>query len=282
MESYESRRQSLQDEVFKTITENINKKRIPKGTIKNLASTYGVSKNHMRYIFKKTREESGIVTIKKYDMLEKEKNNRLVQMVRELNVIRQLPNQNRNASSTIIDALHNRLPYGGAALFIGTPTPFAVSDNKKNNVLLTDELEVGISLNLTTDKDKKPTIVIGNLISPERAYVKGQMWLHNNTTHTWPIIVDAVDRNSYTKYIVKMVEQFGFLKVVLMTSGVWCCCKSSESKYEQDFNFKSPSEYLTKEYPNLHILAMTMWKGRQFKIIHLHNGKQTILTKERN
>lgn len=247
--------------------------RLPKGTIDKFSSQYGISIHHARYLFKRTRKQMGILIKKQDETLKKEKGNKLVTMVRSLDVIRKLPNQNRYASSTIINALQNELPPGGSGLFIGTPTPFAVSDNTKNNCLLTDELEVAIALNMTTSPSIKPTIVIGNLITPDRAQIKGQMWLNNNSTNDWPIIVAPVDRNAYLRYIVRMVEQHSLTKVVLMTSGIWECCKKSRKKYGHDFNFKSPSEYLISVYPNLHILAMVMVNGNQFKILHLHNGK---------
>lgn len=265
----------LQQKVI-DIIQTFSGQRLPKGTIDKFSKQHGISIHHARYIFKRTRKQMGILIKKQDETLKREKENKLVIMVRSLNVIRKLPNQNRHASTTIVKGLQN-LPPGGSGLFIGTPTPFAVSDNTKNNCLLTDELEVAIALNMTTSPSIKPTIIIGDLITPERAHIKGQLWLNNNSTNDWPIIVAPVDRNAYLRYIVKMVEQHSLTKVVLMTSGIWECCKKTREKYGHDFNFKSPSEYLISVYPNLHILAMVMVNGNQFKILHLHNGTQTVL-----
>lgn len=258
------------DEVCGIIQANMGKQ-IPRNTVPEFAEKHKLDIGVVRRIFKQTRKKLGS-HVKYTETLKREKGNPLVAMVRSLNVIRKLPNQNRCASTTIIRGLQDVHP-GGAALFIGTPTPFAVSDNPTNNCLLTDELEVAIALNMTTDPNIKPTIVIGDLITPERACVKGQMWLNNNSTNNWPIIVGPVDRNSYTRHVVKMAEQHSLTKVVLMTSGVWSCNKDTERKYGQDFNFKSPSEYLCSVYPNLHIFAMVMVNGNQFNILHLHDGK---------
>ena len=251
--------------------------RLPRKTVPMLAEHYGVSKNHIRYALKAIKKDTGVVGRMESSELKKEKDNEFVTMFRTLNIVRQMPNANRASSTKIIDTLQNRIPHGGAGLLIGTPTPFAVSDYCKNNELLTDELEIAIALNMTTDKNIVPTIVVGNLISPEKAQVKGQLWLKNNSTGSWPIIVGRVDRNSYTKHVVTMVEKHHLTKVVLVTSGVWNCSKPTWNKYHQDFDFKSPSEYLVTEYPNLHIIAMVMNNGMVFNVKHLHNGTEVTL-----
>jgi len=211
------------------------------------------------------------------EKLKRETKNDLVSMVRTLNIIRKMPNQNRASSTKIINALHYKLPLGGAALLTGTPTPVAVSDNPKNNCLLTDELEIAASLNVTTDPDIKPEIIIGDLVSPDKSHMKGQLWLRNNTTNSWPISVGPVDRNSLTRHIVRLAEKHSLLKVVLVTSGVWDCCSSTQKKYGHDFNFRSPCEYLVSVYPNLHILTMKLVNGHQFQVLYLNNKGTEIL-----
>jgi hypothetical protein len=250
--------------------------RLPKGTIINFARKHHIDLNHARYIFQRSREKFAFARIPN-EKLKRETQNDLVSMVRTLNVIRKMPNQNRAASTKIINALHHKLPPGGASLLIGTPTPFAVSDNSKNNCLLTDELEVAIALNMTTDPDIKPVIIIGDLVTPDRAYTKGQMWLHNNTTNSWPISVGPVDRNSLSRHIVRLVEKHPLLKVVMVTSGVLDCCSHTKKKYGQDFNFRSPCEYLVSVYPNLHILTMVLVNGNQFQVRYLHNKVEETL-----
>jgi len=254
-------------------------KRLPYGTIGQLMMRSGTTKNQMNYILKSTKKKLGLVGARKSQILPKqEKLYSLVSMVRTLDIIRVMPNQNRVSSTKIINALQNKTPHGGSALFIGTQTPIAVSDSCNNNAILTDELEIAIALNMTTAPNVQPKIVVGNLISPEKALVKGMLWRSNNTTGSWPIKVGPVDAYSYIKEIVTMANEHPLTKVVLCTSGVWTNSKPTRVKYPGcDFNFKGPSEYLTKEFPNLHILAMHMNDGKTFKVIYLHNGRQQYL-----
>ena len=161
-------------------------------------------------------------------------------------------------------------------MIIGTPTAFCVSLKATNNMLLIDNMEVATALKFTTDI--LPTIVIGDLIDPVKANKKAADWRSNNTTANFTIIVDGVDRNGFSYYVTNFATQHIISKVILMTSGVWSCCPETSKKYGGlDFNFKTPSEYLTSKFRNLHILAMVgNGPTDQFSIHHLHDGETKV------
>lgn len=249
-------------------------KRLPSGTTFKIAEAIGMPQEKVANAISIIKHRRGLRSRQKVIAIKKPTTNCLVDMFHPLNVERQAPNLNRISSDKILHALMNDIPKGGSGLLIGTPTPFATSPNPKNNLLLTDELEIAVVLRLTCDVD--PTIVVGNSISPDKADMKGHFWKNNNSTNTSDVIVDRVDRDSYTRYITKMVEQHSLTKVVLVTSGVWSCAYAARKKYDQEFNFKDPSHYLTSVYPNLHILAMVKFHNI-FKVHHLHNGEERII-----
>ncbi|MGD2072379.1 MAG: hypothetical protein PVG65_02695 [Candidatus Thorarchaeota archaeon] len=201
----------------------------------------------------------------------------------ENNFDRKMPRQSRAAYDKIIYAIldFDKIPRGGAGLLIGTPEPFSATTHERyHNALLVDELEVGSYLNRTTDKDIPLTIVIGNLFhGGEQAKLKAKLWRNNNITSGSTILVEPVDRNSYTHHVDTLAQKHPLSKVILIGSGVWKCSESSRLKYGgHDFNFKDPSEYLTKIHRNLHILALTMERGSyDFDVRYLHDGKQEIL-----
>ena len=162
-------------------------------------------------------------------------------------------------------------------MIIGTPTAFCASHHKRNNMFLTDNLKVAHILDMTTDEDKHPIIVVGDAIDPVKAELKTFHWKTNNTTNHFNIKKGIVDKISYTHHITKLAEKHDLCKVILMGSGVWNGSKHSEYKWKGfDFDFRSPSEYLITQYPNLHIVAMTLPGGKEgsyhYVIEHLHYG----------
>lgn len=192
------------------------------------------------------------------------------------------PNKEVVACENICKGLLD-LPRGGKGIIIGTPTAFCASENKNNNLLLTDNLKVAHILDATTDLGISPTIVIGNAVNPEKAELKAFHWKNNNSTASYDVIIDVVDRDSFTYYVTLYAEKFDFCKVVLMTSGGWIGCESSKKKWGVDGNFKSPSEFLVQKFPGLHIIAMISGSGGEssghynYIVKHLHRGGSRII-----
>ena len=251
--------------------------RLPTGTILNVAKELKTTKHHIKYAISTLKKEKGVPTNIKptINKVKRKNNNPFYTALREHNIERTMANQNKVSSKKIINALQHRMPKGGSALMIGTPTPFAVSDSKNNNMILTDELEIALAMKETTSVPL--TIVLGNLISPEKTEAKAQLWMGNNSTCDCRVIIDRVDGFSFVRYVTKMVEENPLTKVALVTSGVYEGSKYSREKYNEEFNFKTPSKYLTGIYPSLHILVMVLNDGRTFKVLHLHNGNQEFL-----
>ena len=245
-------------------------KRMPYGSFSTIANELGVLQSQVKSTVGYIKKKSKIV-VPLSIAVKKPKVNLLAEMFKPFGMGRELPNHNRAASDKIIYALENILPKGGGGLFLGTPTPFATSNHPKNNMFLLDELEVASILKLKCETP--PVILIGDLVNPEKAQLKADWWKGNNITCNFEVIVGPVDRDSYNGKISEMVNESPLLKVVFMASGSWVCCKDTKKKYGQDFNFKSPSEYLYKKgrHPNLHLLAM-VWNGTEFDILYLNNG----------
>jgi len=248
-------------------------KRLPSGSIDEIVRSTGLTKSQVKNAIHIIKRKNGLRIIKT-SSIKKSPTNNLVKLFKKFGIERQSPNQNRIASDTILKHLMT-IPFGGIGLLIGTATPFAVSNTSNNDLLLTDELDIAITLR-TTCHFTPPVIVIGNLISPEKAKLKGEFWRNNNSTCNSKIIVGPVDRDYYTMHITRLVEKHSLVKVVLMTSGVWKFSKPSRKKYGHDFNFRSPSLALTKIYPNLHILALVM-SANIFKVHHVNKGIETVL-----
>ena len=188
--------------------------------------------------------------------------------------IRKAPDKEATACDIICDFLHTRMTRGGAGMIIGTPTAFAASKNQQYKMVASDNLEVAISLKWTTDII--PTVVIGNSVNPEKAKLKALHWSQLSSTSKFNILLDKVDRDSYTHHVTRFAEANSFAKVIMMMSGVWECAESTRKKYGMELNFKDPSVYLSTIYPDLHILAMTRnIKKFGFSIQHVHRGKIT-------
>jgi len=264
--------QQMVAKVIKTNNYDLTK-RLPIGVLDHIVIKTGLQKNRVKTAILSIKRKNGI-RIQKRKNIEKPQTNILVKKFQKFNVERLLPNQNKVSSEKILRTLI-KLPLGGAGMIIGTSTPFAVSPNCKNNLLLTDELDIAIGLKMTCAH--LPRIVVGNLISPEKAKIKGMFWKSINSTCNCDVIVDRVDRDSYTHHVTKLSENHSIAKVVLITSGVWSCCAPIKKKYGHDFNFQSPSLYLSSIYDNLHILAMVMYGQGCFKVHYVHRGNETVI-----
>lgn len=248
-------------------------KRFPNGSLDQIAKDLSIDKNQLKDSLKVIKKKKGIM-LRKTNTVIKPPVNNLVEVFTQFKIERKSPNQNRISSDIMCRALVHDIPKGGVSMMIGTATPFAISPNPKNNCLLTDELDIASTLRFTCDKD--PIIIVGNLISPEKAETKGKFWKNINSTCNSVVIVGRVDRDSFTRHVTNLAEPNLLAKVVLITSGVWPCSKPTRRKYGYDFNYQAPSLYLSTVYPNLHILAMVM-HGNLFKVHYVHNGKETVL-----
>lgn len=248
-------------------------RRLSLGSIDKIASGVAIERKKVKNAISVIKRKNGL-RVQTGNNVKRPAVNNLVEIFEPFNVEKQSPNQNKICSDRILYALMDDIPKGGAGLLIGTSTPFATSPTPKNNLLLTDELDIAVLLRMTCKH--LPRIVVGNLISPKKAEIKGLFWRNINSTSNCEISVQPVDRDSYTQQITALAEEHSLVKVVLMGGGVWSCSEPSRRKYKQEFNFKSPSLYLSTVYPNLHILAMVM-HGNLFKVHYIHNGNDIIL-----
>lgn len=183
------------------------------------------------------------------------------------------------------------MPFGGYALYIGTPAPFSASDQFNYRMTCTDNFEVAIMLKNTSDQSK---IVVGDLINPEKALLKAQEWKSLSSTNCCTVELMKVHRDTYKSEIhsamFRMAKQLP-VKVVLMNSGVWTFCEATRQRYQKmfpdiDFNrisfdFETPSMELSNRFDNLHILAMTRDPGeddyRNFVVKYIHKGEVKII-----
>jgi len=261
---------TLKSWLEKNIVDKYLDNRLPKGTIDQLASKHNVSKGQIKYLLKKIKVERGIFCKTPKGKIEGDFGF-FYDALMNHNITRKLANHNRVSSTKMRNALQFKIPHGGSGLIAGTQTPFAASDNRRNNMILTDELEVAIAMDMFTDET--PKIIQGNSVSPVKAHKKALMWERNNSTSHFNIEVGPVDSVGLTQHIVTMVEKHPLTKVALITGGQYQCCESTWKKYKQNFDFKTPCERLTAYYPMLHIMVM-VFTGRNFKVLYLHNGKQ--------
>lgn len=190
--------------------------------------------------------------------------------------VRDMPTKEANACKRIVDVVNNVLPPGGSGMMIGTQAPFSVSTVSTYPYVSSDNLEVALSVRSTTDVP--PVMIIGSGVSEEKALFKVGMWSVLNSTKDFKYIVSVVDRVSFTHFVTKEAEKdrTALLKVILMASGPWKGDPQTLKRRELDLNFKNPSEFLTQQYPNLHIVAMVMDAAcRGFIVRHIHRGNVT-------
>jgi len=264
-------KRSLKDHIIKVINRrNYDlKKRLPYGFVFEMAKQTGKSTANVQKTIQVIRASKGIVVQKKKKIILSRENG-FHSSCLDNNFIRSSPSKEAFACKLIIKQLRI-LPEGGAGMLIGTPTPFCISHHPKyNKHILDDNLEVAHILKYTTDH---LTIVIGNGIDKAKAEAKADLWKRLFSFSNADIKIESVNRDSYTRLLTIMSERNSLCKIVLMTSGSWGQSKKILDKYNWiDTNFKTPSEYLTSIYPNLHILAMTVGAGYIFGVKYLHNG----------
>lgn len=183
------------------------------------------------------------------------------------------------ACNTIDNFLHVKLPWGGAALLIGTPTAFCVAmPNLYNNKIITDNLIVAQALQRTTERPI--IIVVGDAIDEYKAILKCQHWMSISTLINPRVMRDRVDVASFMRHVTELVENNSndICKVVLLTSGVMVdsvpILDSNGQKLDRKFG--PACHELTKRYKNLHILAMaTKWPDLPVK--HFHGGREEVV-----
>jgi hypothetical protein len=201
------------------------------------------------------------------------------------NMIRMMPRQENIVCTTIELALMDMLPRGGRALLIGTPTPFSACPiNGKYELTCDDNLAVARMLRNTTEVPG--IIVIGNGIDKEKALLKAQEFKSLGSTYNFEIILDVVDSDTFRYYVEFLARtqeaENKPAKVVLLNSGVFKNSDSTYRRYQEKFpglnlnlDFETPSIVLTKQYKNLHILAMA--RGIEsnpniFSLLYIHHG----------
>jgi hypothetical protein len=175
----------------------------------------------------------------------------------------------------IVQYLMEKLPKGGYGILIGTPTPYCVSkSNPKNRTIIDDNLYVG---HMMVYSCSRLTIVVGNAVDAKKAQAKVDSWKRHSSMHKARISKQPVNAKSYGRIIRRYAKSGILCKVVFLASGVWKGSAPSQRKYGFDVNFETPSKRLVAQYPNLHILAMTMEKHIQFGIRHLHKDEDTLI-----
>jgi len=266
-------------ELLKQGNLDINK-RLPKGSYNKFAETLNVSRYVIGCMIREIRKENH----SKVEKNESPTQDREIQNHLLRNNIVRNSNQEGVVCKRINQTIQNILPQGGAAMIIGTSAPFCASTYSNNNQIITDNLSVAITLDLTTDEPV--TIIVGNAVNPEKAKLKASHWQSINYPNDLIVKVDRVDRDGFMMYVTSFVENHKDVpcKVILLTSGLWNFTNSTKIRFMRagikgDFNFESPSKFLTSRYKNLHILAMTLGVEGSFRfsIRHLHNGKDEVI-----
>ena len=238
------------------------KKRLPHGFVPKIARYSGESVYQIRKVIDSIKEDRGLI-IKPF------KNTIIHDDCRTRGLMRKCPHKEQSMCEKIVRFLLN-LPYGGDGMLTGTPTAMCVSDHTKYQLLSIDNLDVATILRYTTDR---LNIIVGNGFNEEKAIYKARWWKTYSTTNKADIKVEKVDRESFARRVEKMAKKCSLCKVVLLTSGAWNGTNKTKAKYSGlDVNFRSPSEQLTRKYPGLHILAMTVKGLFKYEVRYLHNG----------
>lgn len=199
---------------------------------------------------------------------------------------RSSPKTEKHVCNVICSFLIRRLPIGGAAMLIGTPTPIAACSNPNTfcDTILDDNKEVAICLKWTTDE--RLTIVVGSGEDLEKARRKTIYWKSFTSTTNCIVKMGVVDSDNYRHLISKLAEKQkeknSIAKVVLLTSGVWVDCETTKKKRRNrlNYNFYKPSIELVKKYDNLHIIAMTRESSFKYYAKHLHRGNIEIINQD--
>ena len=265
--------------------DNINlAKRFPIGLINNISKKLNIVKTDVYSFIDTIRKQNGITvnSDNQYnsfkEILEGSRSS-INYLTLSDKQYRKSPWLERVSCDKLIYALTNLLPSGGAALVLGTPSPFSACPGSYRYLCL-DNLEVMSVVKLTTQVPG--TIIVGNAIDEQKAFLKAYEWKSNNITYKFRVFVGLVDRHTLYHQGVLLAEKYKLAKLILMTSGVWeDSIKTREKRKinyphlpEFDFNFKDSCYRLVERFNNLHILAMV--KGshngpHQIGIKYLHN-----------
>jgi len=270
-----------EEALYKTIEEYLISvgaipEKIPYGTAPKAAKTLNLPLKTIQVGINKFRRQKKIVVRSKEtcETPDIETINPLSVVCKDLGIVRSNPCAEKIGSQLIIKCMKEKIPTGGAAMIFGTATPFCSSlDAANNHMLLSDNEQVAHILEFTTDL--RPIVVIGNGVNEEKAYIKYMLWKTNNSTSHYDIKLDIVNRESLMLHAIRMADVNPFCKLIIMTSGTWEGSNTSYRKWGMDTNFRAPCEFLTKRYPNMHIVAMVTG-GKEgnywYRVNYLHNG----------
>lgn len=248
---------------------------IPTDFISKMVKETGKSREQIRALINTIRKERHIHT-QRLPKRPNSKHNKVIEMCQKAGLIRS-SNKQGVVTRAIIKFILNNLPLSGAALMIGTAGPFFHSKMPSmKNTIIDDEYGLAIMLRYTSDKF---TIIVGNGVSKRKARIKADQWRASFILRPVDVEEDIVDRDSFSSWISRIAEKHSVCKVVLLTSGSWTGQHSSK-EHGIDANFKSPAEYLSKTFRNLHILAIRRRAEYSFDAIYLHNGSEKIIYSE--
>lgn len=183
--------------------------------------------------------------------------------------IRKMPTKEQYACDAIIKHIDNVLPQGGNSLYIGTATPFCITNGYK--LIWYDNLLVADRLRRTSDK---LFIRLGDAINRDKAIAKGNIWQSLQYMNKADIKIGPVTGTTYAEEIERIAKRCELLKVILMTSGSW---EGTAQYHKIDQNFKDPSIELTNKYKHIHIVSMVTFRYNM-KVLYLNNGKQEEIT----
>jgi len=246
---------------------------LPSKFITEVTSAKGVPRVKAREALATVRRRRR-VSVQRKPKVKRSKHNAILEACKKSGFWRQA-NAEGPACETMEKFILNKLPKGGHGLIIGTALPFFASNHPKGKeTIYDDEYAVSQILRMTCDS---MTIVIGNGVSRKKAQKKADTLDRLYTMRKARIIVDAVNRDSYSRWITKLIEQYSICKVLLITSGSWEGSAYSYKKFGFDVNFQAPSKYLTSRYSNLHILALRMVGTYKFDVLYVHNGVERVI-----
>jgi hypothetical protein len=243
--------------------------RLPRGFINEMVGQFSAAKNDIKYALTLLRQERGVI-IKRKSRVKKLKKNKFLEVCREYGFMRSSKKEGVACEAICKHLIYN-VPHSGHSLLIGTPTPWCASDlGTYNNTIIDDNDMVAKTMKLTSSS---MTIAIGNSVDSEKADRKADCWNRMSTMKDVEVITEPIHRDSFNRLVTRYADKNQICKVVLLTSGTWRGCKKSYDKHELDLNFESPSIYLTRMYPNLHILALVRTSNYVFSVKYVHGGE---------
>lgn len=246
---------------------------LPYGFAPQASKDLDINVTSIRYAIKRLRKERGIIKNPPKE-ISIDRTTDIQDCLLSNGLIRS-SNKEGIACDIIIQTLLKRIPWGGSGMLIGTPTAFCASPHQTNKRIITDNYAVALALQWTTIHPLE--IVVGNAIDEEKAKLKASHWKSIDMLNP-KVTLDIVDRDSFSYYVTKFALKSEVSKVILLTSGPWSCSRSTMKKRGLESKFDSPSQFLTKKFRNLHILAMCMDRnGMGFHVKYLHNCNEEII-----